>query len=254
MTKKEWEAIDKWKKDDTTMVLPADKGQMTVVMKNQDYLEKCKNLLKDEKTYLKLKRDPTNKYRDKCVDALQHLKERGVIDKGLSKKLYLSTDQPPRLYGLSKVHKANMPLQPIGSSIRTISYEYASYLANVLSTRVGKTEHHVKNSNEFVKEVCEIKLDPDEQLQSYDVSALFTSVPVDNALEVIRLKLEEDNTLSERTPLEPKELYLNCTYFLFLGKYYLQIHRAAMGSAVSPIMCNLYIESFEQKALTTALH
>ena len=52
------------------MVLPADKGLLTMVMKKEDYLEKCNNLLKDDKTYLKLKRDPTRKYRDKCVDAL----------------------------------------------------------------------------------------------------------------------------------------------------------------------------------------
>ena len=81
-----------------------------------------------------------------------------------------------------------------------------STLTVVLSPLVGKTDQYVKNSNEFVKEVCEVKLDPDEELQSYDVSALFTSVPIDKALEVIRLKLEEDNTLSERTPLEPENI------------------------------------------------
>ena len=58
VTKKEWEAIDKLKKDDTIMmVLPADKDRVTVVMKKEDYLEKCNKLLKDEKIYLKLKRD-----------------------------------------------------------------------------------------------------------------------------------------------------------------------------------------------------
>ena len=81
--------------------------------------------------------------------------------------------------------------------------------------------------------------------------ALFTSVPIDKALLVIKEKLEEDNTLSERTPLEHDDiiqllgLCLNCTYFLFQGEYYLQIHRAAMGSPVSLIVCNLYMESFE---------
>ena len=99
-----------------------------------------------------------------------------------------------------------MPLWPIVSSMGTISYDYAHYLATVLSLLVGKTEHHVNNSNEFGKKVHEIKLDPDKELQSYDVSALFMSVPVDKALEVIRLKLEEDNTLSERTLLEPGDI------------------------------------------------
>ena len=116
----------------------------------------------------------------------------------------------------------------------------------------------MKNSSEFAKEVHEIKLDPDEELRSYNVSTLFMSVPIDKVLEVIRLKLEEYNTLSERTPLEHviSSNYcgcacLNCTYLLFHGEYYLQIHGVAMGSPVSQIMCNLYMESLEQKALAT---
>ena len=86
------------------------------------------------------------------------------------------------------------------------------------------------------------------------------SVPIDKALEVIKVTLEEDNTLSERTPLEPDDiiqllgLCLKCMYFLFHGEYYQHIHRAAMGSSVSLIMGNLYLESFEQKALTTQHH
>ena len=107
VTKKEWEAIDKLKKDDTIIVLPADKGRVTVVIKKEDYLEKCTSLLKDERTYLKMKRDPTSKYKETFVEALQDLKERGVIDKGLYKKLYPTMDQPSQFYGLPKVHRAD---------------------------------------------------------------------------------------------------------------------------------------------------
>ena len=45
---------------------------------------------------------------------------------------------------------------------------------------------------------------------------------------------------------------LSCTYFVYQGEYYLQIHVAAMGSPVSAIVCNLYMEWFEQKALAGA--
>ena len=47
---------------------------------------------------------------------------------------------------------------------------------------------------------------------------------------------------------------LKCTYFAFQGQHYQQIHGAAMGSPVSPIVCNLYMEAFEQRALATAPH
>ena len=48
------------------------------------------------------------------------------------------------------------------------------------------------------------------------------------------------------------EKCLKCTYFLHKGQYYLQVHGAAMGSPVSDIVCNLYMENFEQITLAKA--
>ena len=50
----------------------------------------------------------------------------------------------------------------------------------------------------------------------------------------------------------PLEFYLKNTYFSFQGQFYEQIEGAAMGSPVSPIVANLYMEYFGQKALSTA--
>ena len=44
------------------------------------------------------------------------------------------------------------------------------------------------------------------------------------------------------------------TYFLFQGKYYEEVHGAAMGSPISPLIANLFMEEFEVEALSSALH
>jgi len=90
------------------------------------------------------------------------------------------------------------------------------------------------------------------------VSALFTSIPVDKALNVIKDRLKSDPELSGRTELSLDsicallELCLNSTYFEYQGKFYQQKQGAAMGSPVSPIVANLYMEHFEREALDTA--
>ena len=48
------------------------------------------------------------------------------------------------------------------------------------------------------------------------------------------------------------EFCLKNTYFSFQGQFCEQIKGVAMGSPVSSIVANLYMEYFEQKALSTA--
>ena len=44
------------------------------------------------------------------------------------------------------------------------------------------------------------------------------------------------------------------TYFLFQGKYSEQLHGTATGSAISPLITNLFMEEFKVKAISSASH
>ena len=99
-----------------------------------------------------------------------------------------------------------------------------------------------------------------ECLCSYDVSALFTSVPIDPALKIMKDLLVKDPTLKDRTIIGIDDIILllefclKNTYFSFQGQFFEQVEGVAMGSPVSPIVANLYMEYLEQKALSTAPH
>ena len=109
-----------------------------------------------------------------------------------------------------------------------------------------------------MEQVRHITLVPGECLASYDVSALFTLVPIDPALKIIKDILEKDPTLKDRTVIGVDDIILllefclKNTYFSFQGQFFEQVEGAAMGSLVSPIVANLYMEYLEQKALSTA--
>ena len=104
----------------------------------------------------------------------------------------------------------------------------------------------------------DVTINPDESLVSFDVSSLFTNVPIGEAVEVIRSKLGEDEDLAERPPLSPDriaevlDLCLRSTYFSYGGELYEQREGAAMGSPVSVVVANLYMEFFEELALESA--
>ena len=108
---------------------------------------------------------------------------------------------PPKFYGLPKIHKPDTPLRPIVSSCGSVIYGVAKELAKILKPLVGKSPYHINSTQDFVEQVKHITLAPGECLSSYDVSALFNSVPVDPALNIIKDLLKKDHTLKERTVL-----------------------------------------------------
>ena len=96
--KERWVLVD-LKKDESIKILPADKGRTTVILDTSVYHENCKDLLNDEKTYKKLKSDPTQKYKKQFVECLGDLLKKNIT-KELHRKLYPTCDSPPRFYGL----------------------------------------------------------------------------------------------------------------------------------------------------------
>ena len=78
----------------------------------------------------------------------------------------------------------------------------------------------------FVDVVRGIKVQDDEVMASFDVTSLFTYVPVDESVHIIRNKLQDDETWEDRTPLssdrvtELLELCLKSTYFSYSGDFY----------------------------------
>ena len=83
------------------------------------------------------------------------------------------------------------------SSCGSVTYGVVMELAKILKPLVGKSPHHINSTQDFVEQAKHITLAPGTS--SRDVSALFTSVPVDPALNIIKDLLEKDHTLKERT-------------------------------------------------------
>ena len=71
---------------------------------------------------------------------------------------------------------------------------------------------------------------------------LFTSVPIDPALRIIKELLEQDTLLQDKTVLSVQNIIellafcLHNTYLSFQNKLYEQVEGATMGSPVSPIV------------------
>ena len=93
-----------------------------------------------------------------------------------------------------------------------------------------------------------------------DVTSLYTTISIDQALLIIKDLLEHDDKLAARTLLSPRQIVdlldilLRTTYFKFNGVFFQQRDGAAVGGPTSPIVPEIYMQSLETAAITTADH
>ena len=233
-------ALYNLRKDNDIVILPADKGNASVVMDSVTYHTKITTLLSDP-AYERISKDPMNKIK-RSTSSL--LKTSGLSTDKI-KVLTPHSALMPRLYGLPKIHKEHTPLRPIVSSIGSPTYQLAKYLTGLLQPFVGGCEHHVRNSAQFVRCLKQIKLNTTDLLVSFDVESLFTRVPLEDSLRL----------LGEHFAPGLVKLFqhvLTTTYFKYNGIVYRQTDGVAMGSPLSPAIANFYMEDFEHRALASA--
>ena len=235
-----------------------------VLRKAQNANKSPSNITKEEFNALQeLKKDQdriTKRQKAGLINILNNIKSEGGLSKESYRKMYPTGDVSPKYDGLPKIHKAGTPLRPIISSTGTATYNTAKELARILKPLVGTSIHHVQNTRDFIKQIKDVRLKDGENIISYDVTSLFTSVPIKPALDIIQQRLTKDQDLHKRTSMTIQQIIsllefcLNSTSFMFQGQYYQQMEGAAMGSPLSPIIANIFMEHFEEQALESAPH
>ena len=101
------------KKNNNIIIVNSDKGNVTVAMDKQDYTQKINSILKERSTYKVLKRDPTTTLQQKNNVLVENLFKEEVITLKEKNSLTQRVATAPRIYGLPKIYKDNMPLRPI---------------------------------------------------------------------------------------------------------------------------------------------
>ena len=248
--------VDKSKKflaeNTNLLITKADKGNKTVILSSTEYQEKMETLLNDENTYRTLKGDPTAKITKKIGVLVDGWRENKYIEPRTQRKLKVTSCNPPRIYGLPKIHKPNRPLRPVVSTIGSATYSLAQFLAETIGKIVGKTSFHVRNSFDFAEQITGIQVPEEAVLFSLDVTSLYTNIPVDYAIECLK---ERWNEMSKHTSIDcdsftaAVKLVLESTFFVYRGKTYSQTFGVPMGSPLSPVVANIVMERLEQNCL-----
>ena len=105
------------------------------------------------------------------------------------------------------------------------------------------------NASLLIKKLMNFKMKPDRTLVSFDVTSLYTNVPV---IEAIHLAAERLYQLEDGKPEVEKEVLIElaklaCSNVIMStpNGYHKQIDGLAMGSQPAPQLANLWLSQFE---------
>ena len=100
------------------------------------------------------------------------------------------------------------------SFVSSPTYNLSKFLARALSPLAGKTASHISSSTDFIAFTKTISIPQGFTLVSYDVISLFTNVPTDFAIEVIKRRSEEDDSVLDEVDIPADTIISLVQFFL----------------------------------------
>ena len=248
---KELQALKRLKNDKNIVILPANKGLVTVFMDKTDYFDKMDSLVNNKQTYEELKRDPMPALQRKLNSKIHTLKKTDAINTQRYYRLRCSVPRPPKLYGLPKLHKPGITMV---SFCRSPAYQLSKHLTTILQPLTDKSRCKLQSTENFIDAIKTVQIPDDYKLVSFDVKSLITSIPLQLPLQCTKTAVQQSTVklpLPTEHIMDLLSLCLTSSYFQYNGKHYKQFHGTATGLPVSVVVAEIVMQHVEESALAT---
>ena len=151
-------------------------------------------------------------------------------------------------------------MRNIVSTVGTPAYKVSSYLVKIIQPTLNKNDVKITNSSSFVNEAKSWVINPEEVHVSYDVVALYPSIPIQKAtitmLELLKNDFDDFKRRTVFTLIHIKMLINLCmenSYFLWNDNIYELVDSGPIGLSLMVIMAEGFHQLIENNAITIAL-
>jgi hypothetical protein len=153
-----------------------------------------------------------------------------------------------QIKGSSKLHKTDEPLREICDNTNAPGHKLAKTLNKLFQSYTGQTKTAINGGHDLI-DIIHGERFRKKFLASCDAVALYPSIIVEEALEILEQKIQEDQSLKEKTDLDKEEImelvrlcaedpYFECDFGFFK-----QQGGTHMGGALSRLFADLIIEN-----------
>ena len=247
---KDRQALKQLKEREDIIITNADKGGAVVIIDVDDYVKEAERQLNNQESYKSIDHDLTTINNKLVNDTIETFKKEKFIQESIAEGLKISNPKTPKFYTLPKIHKEGNPGRPVISSINCHTSNISKYVDYHLQPIFKEIPSYVKDTNDFLNKISNIKAIPDNSLLvSMDVKSLYTNIPNSEGISAVKKSFDNypKKTIAMKVITTFLALILTLNNFVFNCKNYLQIKGCAMGTICAPAYANIFMDHFERK-------
>ena len=261
--------VSKFLNKNDLVIAPVDKSRNVCLLTKLDYDKKIKNVFSDKNKFLPIETEMVSKNPANVRTTIRKLEP--YVSKTEFHKM-LPLESPKRAYGTVKCHKINFPLRPIVSSVDSACTGAEKYIQKILKPLENMCTYTVNSTKQFKNYFLETRANFDPSIHdiiSIDAVKLYTSVNVELVItEIVKeiykspanfFKIDptEKTNTGFSTKIPPELTFRNFLYDIIIkfnlfsttGGFYQQTDGLSMGSKISPLIANFYLNIMEQKII-----
>jgi hypothetical protein len=240
--------------------MPSDKGGNFCLSNPVTYRDAVKDHLESSRVYRILSNVDLLKVESNINQVWREVCHRRKIPKHIETHYITSCSSLPVFKGLVKTHKPGpvLKIRPVISSIDGPTYKLSWLLQKVLQKFANCKPHSALNSDSIISH---LQKQPMEVLNfhsfpfSLDVVEMFTSIPPDEAIEVLYERINDEKfSYFGILPNDIKSLLrvvLNNNYFRSYNLYFKQMTGLPMGSKLSGLLADVFMDHLENIVLNS---
>ena len=261
LSKKELSAISSLRKK-SIVILPTDKGGNFCVSSCVSYDEAVLQHLQNSSHYRRISFVNCQVVEDKINRVWKEICHRRMLPKQVENHYISSWCRIPTFKGLLKTHKADNPtkIRPIVNNIDSPTYKITWLLQKILQKFSKDSRHSVASCSTMFNKLESL---PSDMLRtncypfSLDAKDMFSSIPPNEAIEIVFQKLTTVNfSYYNILPVDVKvllQVIFDNSFFRYKKFYFKQTHGLPMGNKLSGLLADIFMDKLENSLIDRLL-
>jgi len=254
------QALSWLRQQQTLLVVQCDKNLGPAVIERSEYIKFAfKDHLDDDTTYQRIYPDEVNHHQELLVRTLDewlkaHDKELSKGEKKFLKARKKANTEPfAHFYLTMKVHKSPLATRPIVSCSGSLLEGLGLWVDDKLQQVAKQMSSYIKSSYDLKQQLVQLHLPPNCYLFTADAKSMYTNIPTNFALQVIRRYLQTHRHKFPDLPINAVvsglSIIMKSNYFKFGDTFWKQLKGTAMGTPPAPPYATIFYGALEEKIL-----